>query len=288
MIGRVALLARTAMSAASRATLPGTVVELLARATAALRTVGSASASASLSGKAKTSVTAAAGPPALAAFLAGVATVAAKARVGAAATADFAAAARTRVAITARGTMSGVVGLAGRAKVASAVGLSRPVLPLVGRAVVRASAKALLFVLAPVIPTPVNTRPSRMSRLNASLLKAFGEEFNIDPMTPAVDVNSRSVRDISRTAKLNISGIWDGPTTSRTPHARGALQDDNAHNWNAAYPSANFDDSLVAGVRKGDVLTRQLDGAVYEVVRVAPNGFGRTTLQLSKRKRTVN
>jgi hypothetical protein len=42
----------------------------------------------------------------------------------------------------------------------------------------------------------------------------------------------------------------------------------------------------VAGVRKGDVLTRKEDGAVYEIVRVVPNGFGRTTLQLSKRKRT--
>ena len=41
-------------------------------------------------------------------------------------------------------------------------------------------------------------------------------------------------------------------------------------------PSANFDDSLVAGVRKGDVLTRKLDGAIYEMVRVVPNGFGRT------------
>jgi hypothetical protein len=105
-------------------------------------------------------------------------------------------------------------------------------------------------------------------------------------MTQAVDVNSHSVRDISRTAKLAIPGIWDGPTTSWTPHARGALQDDNAHNWNASYPSANFDDGLVTGVRKGDVLTRKLDGAVYEIVRVVPNGFGRTTLQLSKRKRT--
>jgi hypothetical protein len=52
---------------------------------------------------------------------------------------------------------------------------------------------------------------------------------------------------------------------------------DNAHNWNASYPSANFDDTLVAGVRKGDVLTRKLDSTVYEIVRVVPNGFGRTT-----------
>ena len=58
--------------------------------------------------------------------------------------------------------------------------------------------------------------------------------------------------------------------------------------WKASYPSANFDDSLVAGVTKGDVLTGKLDGAIYEAVRVVPNGFGRTTLQLLKRKRTAN
>jgi hypothetical protein len=77
---------------------------------------------------------------------------------------------------------------------------------------------------------------------------------------------------------------WPGRRAQR----RGTLQDDNAHNWNASYPSANFDDGLVAGVRKGDVLTRKLGGAIYEIVRVVPNGFGRTTLQLSKRKRTLN
>ncbi|KRR11296.1 hypothetical protein CQ12_05570 [Bradyrhizobium jicamae] len=83
------------------------------------------------------------------------------------------------------------------------------------------------------------------------------------------------------------SGIWDGPTTSRR-RTRAALQDDNAHNWNASYPSANFDDTLVAGVRKGDVLTRKQDGAVYEIVRVVPNGFGRTTLQLSRRRQALH
>jgi hypothetical protein len=212
----------------------------------------------------------------------------ATARVGTSAAVNFATAARTNIAVSARSTFSGAVELAARAKGASTARLAQPFLPLVGRALVRASAKARLFVLAPVVPTPINKRPGRLSRMNASLLKAFGEEFDIEPMTQGVDVNSRLQADISRTAKRDISGIWDGPTTSRTPHARGALQDDNAHNWNASYSSANFDDTLVAGVRKGDMLTRQLDSAVYEVVRVVPNGFGRTTLQLSKRKRTVN
>jgi hypothetical protein len=86
----------------------------------------------------------------------------------------------------------------------------------------------------------------------------------------------------------DVTGIWQGPATSRTPTARGALQDDNAHNWNASFPSARFDAAAVASVRKGDKLTRQLDGSVWRVERVVPDGFGRTTLQLTARKRTVN
>ena len=287
MIGRVALFGRTAMSVAARATIPGTVVELLARATAVQRTVGGASARASLSGKSALSVKTAAPSPRLVAFLAGVASVAAKARSGASGAVNFTTAACTKIAVSARSTFSGVVSLGGGMKAATTAKLAQPFLPLAARAVMRTWARALLFVLAPVITPPANGRPSRLSRLNASLLKTFGKAFDIKPMTAAVDVNSRSQADISRAAILDISGIWDGPTTSRTPHARGALQDDNAHNWNASYPSANFDDGLVAGVRKGDVLTRNLDGAVYEIVRVVPNGFGRTTLQLSKRKRTT-
>lgn len=104
-------------------------------------------------------------------------------------------------------------------------------------------------------------------------------------MTAGVDVNERFSPDISRDAKLSIDGVWDGPTTTTTPKARGSVADDKAHNWNASYPSANFDDALVAGVRRGDKLTRQKDGAVYVVERVVPNGFGRTTLQLTSRER---
>jgi hypothetical protein len=285
MAGVAALFGRAASRVTARLSSAGTAILLIARATTAAKIVAGLAGRTPLAGKSALSVRTAAQPPRLAAFLAAVATVAARARASASAAADITAAARARIATSSRGTMSAVVGLAGRAQAAAAVRLTEPVLPLIGRAVVRASAKALLFVLAPVIPTPVNTRPGRLARLNASLLKAFGEDFDIVPMTPGVNVNGRSQADVSRVKKVDISGIWDGPTTSRTPHARGALQDDNAHNWNASYPSANFDDGLVAGVRKGDVLTRKLDGAVYEIVRVVPNGFGRTTLQLQKRKR---
>ncbi|MGY3619378.1 hypothetical protein [Bradyrhizobium sp. USDA 10063] len=72
---------------------------------------------------------------------------------------------------------------------------------------------------------------------------------------------------------IGVTVIWQGPTTSRTPHARGALQDDNAHNWNASFPSARFDAAVVASVRKGYKLTRQLgwslSGGSSELSRMA-------------------
>ena len=107
----------------------------------------------------------------------------------------------------------------------------------------------------------------------------------LSSMTAGVDVNSRVLPDISRDPKLGITGIWQGPTTSRTPTARGSLADDKAHNWNVSFPSVRFDDEVIAGTRKGDKLTRKLDGAVYWVNRVVPDGFGRTTVQLTARQR---
>jgi len=146
-----------------------------------------------------------------------------------------------------------------------------------------------ISVRKPVIPTRVYPRPGRLARLRASLELAFGEEFDIEPMTTAgVDVNNRVLPDISRDPKLDVIGIWQGPTTSRIPTARGSLADDKAHNWNVSFPSVRFDDAAIAGTRKGDKLTRKLDGAVYWINRVVPDGFGRTTLQLTSRQRDTH
>ncbi|WP_156908459.1 hypothetical protein [Bradyrhizobium murdochi] len=289
MVGRVALLGRAAMATASRAIVPGTLVELIARATTAVKTIGRASAGTSLTGKSALQVQAAAQPPRLTAFMAAFTAVVARARAGTSATADFAAAARTKIAVSARSTFSGVVNLGASVKATTAARLSEPFLPLAARAVMRTSARALLFILRPIIPVPVSPRSGRLGRLRQSLEKAFGEEFDINPMTAAVDVNSRVLPDISRDPKIDVIGIWQGPATSRAPIARGSMSDDKAHNWNVSFPSVRFDDAAIAGVRRGDKLTRKLDGAVYIIERVVPDGFGRTTVQLTSRKReTVN
>jgi hypothetical protein len=107
-------------------------------------------------------------------------------------------------------------------------------------------------------------------------------------MTASTDVNGRVMPDISRDALIGVTGIWQGPTTSRTPTARGALQDDNAHSWNVSFPSVRFDAAAIAGVRKGDKLTRQEDGSLWIIERAVPDGLGRATLQLTSRKRATH
>ena len=207
MVGRVAMFARAAMSMASRAAIPGTVVELLARATAVLKTVGGVSARTSLSGKSALSVKAAAQPPLFAAFLAGVARVAANARSGASASANIMTSAGTRIAVS----QQQVLGRRqpGRQRQGCDGGKARSAIPAASRPRGNAdvSPRPLVRSGARHSANGQYARPGRLGRLNASLLKAFGEEFDIAPMTPSVDVNSRSQADISRTAKLDISGI---------------------------------------------------------------------------------
>jgi hypothetical protein len=130
-----------------------------------------------------------------------------------------------------------------------------------------------------------NANPARAARLAASLNKAFGEVFTIEPMMAQADPNGRFVPDTSRTA-FDVTGCWDGPTASRTPATRGAITDDVAHNWTVSFPSVNVADADLAWTpRKGDKLTRQLDGSIFQIDRTMPNGFGRTTIVLTSRKR---
>ena len=196
------------MSMASRAAIPGTVVELLARATAVLKTVGGVSARTSLSGKSALSVKAAAQPPLLAAFLAGVARVAANARSGASASANIMTSAGTRIAVS----QQQVLGRRqpGRQRQGCDGGKARSAIPAASRPRGNADVSPRPLVRSGARHSANGqyyARPGRLGRLNASLLKVCGEEFDIAPMTASVDVNSRSQADISRTAKLDISGI---------------------------------------------------------------------------------
>ena len=116
--------------------------------------------------------------------------------------------------------------------------------------------------------------------------KAFGEVFTIEPMLAQADPNGRLIPDNARTAMVGVTGIWDGPTTSKSAQTRGAITDDVAHNWVASFPSVSIADADLAWTpRKGDKLTRSLDGAIYQIDQVLPNGYGRTLIKLTSRKR---
>lgn len=286
MGGTLPLLGRTAVAVASRAGLP-IAVALAARALAALKGMSAPSASTAITGR-STLRNGASAQVRLTTLIAALARVSSAARATSSAAVALSTAARATLAFQARAAFSGVVSLGARVKTSTVARIGQGFSSLRANAAVRTSARALLFVLRPVIPTPVYPRPGRLGRLRASLEKAFGEEFDINPMTAGVDPNSRVLPDISRDALIDVIGIWQGPTTTRAPIARGSIADDKAHNWNASYPSVRFDDAAVAGTRKGDILTRKLDGATYRIERMVPDGFGRTTAQLTARQRTTN
>lgn len=127
--------------------------------------------------------------------------------------------------------------------------------------------------------------PARDARLSASIDRAFGELFTFDAMVKPDDVNGRSAPDGSRIS-FNAVAIWESPAKSVTPIGRGAASDDRAHNWTASIPSITIEDAkMVWLVQPGDRVTRQLDGAVYQVQAVLPDGFGRTTIHMTSRKR---
>jgi len=131
------------------------------------------------------------------------------------------------------------------------------------------------------MPTPF---ADRAARLAASINKAFGESFTFLPFTSSGDVNLPKIPDVSR-SQFDATGQWDGPTKSDIPHARGSIQDDNAHGWTASKPSVCIADAALNWTpKRGDRCLRQLDGSVYEISSTAPDGFGSTFFFLTARK----
>lgn len=132
----------------------------------------------------------------------------------------------------------------------------------------------------------LSARPDRQARLSRSVEKAFGEFFTIEAFKPTDDPNGRSIVDTSRAPLIAIRGVWHGPGKNQTPTGRGSASDDRAHNWIATHPSVHFDDALLLWtVQMGDRVTRLLDGAVYAAGAPLSNGFGRTVIPLTSRKR---
>jgi hypothetical protein len=131
--------------------------------------------------------------------------------------------------------------------------------------------------------TPFATRDARLSR---AIERAFGEMFTFLPfLASGADLDLPRIPDASRTP-FSATGVWEATTQSATPHARGATQDDNAHNWSVSMPSVSVDDNNLAWVpRMGDRIQRQFDNSIYQISKVMPDGMGRTLFFLTARHR---
>lgn len=129
--------------------------------------------------------------------------------------------------------------------------------------------------------TPFDARDTKLSR---AVDRVFGEKFTLNARKSSNDVDLPNVADASRPT-FDAIGTFERPGKGTTPAARGATQDDNAHKWSASLPSASFDDAaLIWRPTRGDRATRQFDGTAYEIERVSPDGFGRTTIYFTKAK----
>lgn len=132
------------------------------------------------------------------------------------------------------------------------------------------------------MPTPFADRDAKLSR---AVDRAFGEWFTFSARTAAADVDMPKVADATR-PDFRAKGPFHAPTQSGYPHARGALQDDNAQGRAFTKPSTSIDDAAMKWLpREGDTVRREFDGAVYEISRALPDGFGRTIFLLTARKR---
>jgi hypothetical protein len=130
--------------------------------------------------------------------------------------------------------------------------------------------------------TPFATRNAKVSD---AIGRAFGEGFTFLPFTTTGDPNLPGIPDVSR-VQFDATGAWEAPTTSATPHARGAIQDDNAHNWTASMPSVLVPDAALLWMpKRGDRVLRKFDGSTYEISKPMSDGFGSTLFFLTGRKR---
>lgn len=123
------------------------------------------------------------------------------------------------------------------------------------------------------------------ARLSASVDKMFGELFTFSARkVAATDVDLPKIADATRPDFIT-TGVFEAPTKAVLPNARGSVADDNAHTWESSMPCVSIADSTLAWLpRQGDRVTRQADGATYEVARTMPDAVSRTMIFLTSRK----
>lgn len=124
----------------------------------------------------------------------------------------------------------------------------------------------------------------RAAKLSASLAKGFGEDFTFTARKFAADVNLPRIADTSR-ATFTASGVYAGASKERHPSARGSAAD-HAQGVVISAPRASFEDATLQWVPvEGDLCARVDTGDTFAVARTLPDGFGRTLVYFTAKKR---
>ena len=135
------------------------------------------------------------------------------------------------------------------------------------------------------MPTPFAALDSILSE---AVNGTFGETFEFRAFKATGDVNAPKIPDPDR-PPFRAVGVWNAQTKSKAPTARGALQDDNAHNWTASMPEVHVDDALLIWKpQPGDRVLRIETMQAYAIsVPPRPDGMGHTCMQLTSRQITA-
>ncbi|QDM26995.1 hypothetical protein FNL56_13395 [Tardiphaga sp. vice304] len=133
------------------------------------------------------------------------------------------------------------------------------------------------------MPTPFEIAAAMNS---AAVDTVYGEAFQCFAMAAAGDVDGPRQADPARDS-FTVTGGFLAPSHSVLPHARGSVQDDNAHKVAISVPRVSFDNRLMVWpLRPGDRVVRLKTGETFEVAKALPDGVLRTMFSLTARKRT--
>lgn len=127
--------------------------------------------------------------------------------------------------------------------------------------------------------------PERAAKLSAALAKGFGEDFTFTARKHAsADVNLPRVADATR-PEFTRTGVYAGGSKVRRPSARGYASD-NALAAVASGPRASFEDATLPWTPiEGDLCRREETGETFAVGSTLPDGFGRTMIHFTGKKR---
>jgi hypothetical protein len=132
------------------------------------------------------------------------------------------------------------------------------------------------------MPTPFENAAAMAS---AAVDAVYGESFQLIAMKSRRRRQCARLADSTRPTFFAV-GAYLAPFKAILPHARGSIQDDNAHKFAASTPMVSIDNAnLQWPVETGDRVLRMATGDLFEVSKPLPDGIRRTVLHLTLKKR---